>query len=236
LKNPGRGAPDEKLVREKSRAEPDDFSGESKQRRSSRRFITRPSPLVARRKRVALALREPDDFRAMDTKECRHCRQLIAAKARLCQHCHGYQSWTANQRDPRYWVIWPVMLIAVFGAFAFAMPLAFDRGERRSDPPQLSVSGVSSRIVPAPDGQRIFVVGRVDNASARDGAKIWFRVNLYDASNRLADTFLGESYGLIAPAQGGAMFRVIAPTSVSQDDVKRIEVVVERARSRDKWD
>ena len=172
----------------------------------------------------------------METKPCRHCRQPIAGDARRCQHCHGYQSWFADHRDPRYWIAAPIVVFAFVGAFVYMMRAVVEPSEDRGETPKLTVSDVSSRIVPAPEGPRLFVLGNVRNASPRDGAKIWFRVSIHDDRDALVDAFIAESYGLIAPANGTASFRVVAPTTVASLDRMRVDVAVDRARSRTKWD
>jgi len=173
---------------------------------------------------------------SIDTKPCRHCRQPIAVDARLCQHCHGYQSWTANERDPRYWVVWPILVFVVLAAFLFLMRTTFEPGEDHGQPPRLTVSETTTRVVPASDGQRIFVLGRVQNTSSNDAATIWFRVNLFDESNQLVDSFLAQSQGLVVPGNGSTTFRVVGSISVAAANVKRVEVTVERAKVRSKWD
>src|SRR5258706_2660319 len=99
-----------------------------------------------------------------DTKPCRHCCQPIEVKARIRQHCHGFQSWWASDRDRRYWIAWPILIFALGAAFLFAMGSKFEPGEDHRAPPHLTVSDTSSRIVPAPDGLRVFVIGRIENA------------------------------------------------------------------------
>ena len=171
-----------------------------------------------------------------DTKPCRHCRQPIAIDARLCQHCHGYQSWIANHRDPRYWIVWPILVFAALAAFLFLMRSTFEPGEDHGQPPRLTVSDTTTRVVPASEGQRIFVLGRVQNTSAQDAATIWFRVNLFDTTDYIVDSFLAQSHGLIVPGYVSATFRVFGPISVASADVKRVEVTIERAKVRSKWD
>jgi len=171
-----------------------------------------------------------------DTKPCRHCRQPIEVEARLCQHCHGFQSWWANDRDPRYWIVWPVLILALAAAFFFVMGSKFEPGEDHRAPPHLTVSHTSSRIVPAPDGLRVFVIGRIENGSSQDAANIWFRVNLFDEASHLVDSLLAQNPGLIVPGNGNAMFRVVGPTNAQPAEVKRTEVTIERARVRSKWD
>lgn len=95
------------------------------------------------------------------------------------------------------------------------------------EPAELAVSEVSSRVVAGPEGPRMFVLGRVTNAASSAGTHVWFRVDVYDG-NRVVDTFLAESPGLVVPANGEAMFRIVAATSVS--DAARVEVTVDRAR------
>jgi hypothetical protein len=173
---------------------------------------------------------------SIDTKPCRHCRQPVAVDARLCQHCHGFQSWWANQRDPRYQLIWPVLVLALMAGFFLLMQRQFDPIEDRGEPPHLAVSDTSSRVVAASEGQRMFVLGRVQNTSSRDAATVWFRVNLFDDANHVVDSFLAQSPGLIVPGNGSVAFRVFGPLSVAAADVKRTEVTVERAKARSKWE
>ena len=127
-------------------------------------------------------------------------------------------------------------MLAIFGGFFFFMRSTFEPGEDHSAPPRLSVSEIESRVVSAPDGRRIYVLGRVQNTSSRDAASVWFRINLFDGANHLIDTLLLESRGLVVPGDGTTMFRVVGPTSVTAAEIKRTEVLVDRAKVRSKWD
>jgi hypothetical protein len=158
---------------------------------------------------------------AADTKSCRHCRQSIAAKARLCQHCHGYQSFIGDQRDPRGWMLWIGIMLG-FVALAVFWPMT----GATVDASKFTVSQVAPKLVTTANGPRVFVVGRVDNASAAAGTRLWFRVNVYDYGDRLVDTFLADSDGLRVPANGTATFRLVASTSASE--IGRVDVAVDR--------
>jgi len=102
--------------------------------------------------------------------------------------------------------------------------------------PVITVSDTSFRYVTASDGTRLFALGRAQNTSHRDAARIWFRVNLLDGAGRLLDSFLVEAGGLIVPGGQTVPFRVTGPVSVSEREIKRAEVSVERAKVRSKWD
>ena len=172
----------------------------------------------------------------MDTKECRHCMQAIHIKARRCQYCHGYQSWWANQRDPRVAVILGVVLLVVFmplGYFAFRIDAPVSGPV---ETPIITISNTSFRYVTASDGTRLFVIGRAQNTSQQDVARIWFRVNLLDDAGQLLDSLLVEAGGLIVPSGQVVPFRVTGLVSVSEREVKRAEVSVERTKVRTKWD
>lgn len=130
-----------------------------------------------------------------------------------------------------------VVVVAMFGGFALFMQRSFDPGaENAASPPRLAVSDVSSRVVSAADGSHVFVMGRVQNSSPADAAGVWFRVNVFDESNRLVDSFLAESRGLVVPGNGSTTFRVVAQTSAVPAEVKRTEVTVDRAKARSRWD
>jgi hypothetical protein len=172
----------------------------------------------------------------MDTKACRHCRQLIAVDARLCQHCHGYQSWLASYKDPRYGLIWPVLLFMVLIGWAWALSHALPGNEAGAEQPVLTVSNVSTRIAPVAEGQQMFVTGHVRNSSSKDAVRIRFRVNLFDDANHLIDTFVGLDAWLIVPANSTSPFRVFAPIAVAAAQIKRTEVLVERADARGRFD
>ncbi len=172
----------------------------------------------------------------MDTKECRHCMQAIHTKARLCQYCHGYQSWWANQRDPRVAVIVVVVLLVILmplGYFAFRIDAQVSGSV---ETPVITISNTSFRYVTASDGTRLFVLGRAHNMSQQDVARIWFRVKLLDDAGQLLDSFLLEAGGLIVPSAQAVPFRITSLVSVSEREVKRAEVSVERAKARTKWD
>ena len=113
----------------------------------------------------------------MDTKQCRHCRQPIDRDARLCQFCHGYQSWLSSQRDPRFALVWIVIILLVVALFVGGVSRSFPDTERAA-PPSLTVTNVSTRMVTTPEGQQLFVLGDVHNLSPHDAVSVWFRVRL----------------------------------------------------------
>ena len=79
-------------------------------------------------------------------------------------------------------------------------------------------------------------MGTVRNASARDVARIWFRVSVRDGSGALVDTLLIEDRGLIVPAGKSVPFRLSGWLSIRSMDGVRTDVTVERARTAGKWD
>lgn len=172
----------------------------------------------------------------MDTKECRHCRQLIHIKARLCQHCHGYQSWWANQRDPRFAVILVVIVLVILSPLVYLASRLDTLTSGSVETSVIRISNTSFRYVTASDGTRLFVLGRAENTSRHDAARIWFRVNLLDDAGHLLDSLLLEAGGLVVPGGQAVPFRVTSLVSVSQREIKRAEVSVERAKARGKWD
>lgn len=138
----------------------------------------------------------------------------------MCQHCRSYQSFFGGERDPRGWLIVLGFIVVGIGGSA-VMGLI-------REPAELAVSEVSSRVVAGPEGPRMFVLGRVTNAGASAGTRVWFRVDVYDDGDRVVDTFLAESPGLVVPANGEARFRIVAATSVSE--AARVDVTVDRSR------
>jgi hypothetical protein len=171
-----------------------------------------------------------------DVKPCRHCRQPIAADARLCQHCHGFQSWLAGPHDPRFQLVWPAVFVIFMAGLLFFMKRTLEIGDGKAEQPRLEVSDVTQRVVPSSEGQRLYVFGRIRNKSSQDAASIWFRVNAFDDADHVVDGFLAQSSGLIVSGNGSTTFRIYGPLSVAGGDVKRTEVAVERAKARDKWD
>jgi hypothetical protein len=100
-------------------------------------------------------------------------------------------------------------------AFFLFMQRQFDPIEDRGEPPHLANSDTAAHVVTASEGQRMFVLGRVQNTSRQDAATVWFRVNLFDDANHVVDSFLAQSPGLIVPGNGSVAFRVFGPISVA---------------------
>jgi hypothetical protein len=172
----------------------------------------------------------------MDAKECRHCRQPIHPQARICQHCKGNQSWFAGQTDPRFqaMILGGILLILV--PLVIWLPdLIFSSAEPRGAP-KLVVTGTSVRYTDTPEGTRVFVLGQVRNESRIEAARIWLRLELFDASDRVLDTLLQEQSGLVVAGSASRPFRVTGLVGAPPKDVKRVAVTVERARERGKYD
>jgi hypothetical protein len=172
----------------------------------------------------------------MNTKECRHCKQPIHAEARICQHCKSNQGWFANQTDPRFTVVILAVILAILVPLFIWLP---DLILSSSDPkgrPNLVVAGTSVSYAGTPDGTRVLALGQVKNESQVEASRIWLRLELFDASDRVLDTILQEQSGLIVPRSGTKPFRIMALTTVSPRDIKRAAVTVERLRERGKYD
>jgi hypothetical protein len=174
-----------------------------------------------------------------DTKPCRHCRQPIHPEARVCQHCRNGQSLWGNNRDPRFVI--GVMCLAL-GLSAAFVPLVlfsvsrFTAAEQVVEPPTVVVGDVSTRVVTTPEGMRLFVMGVARNTSSRDASRIWFRVTIRDAGEKLVDTLLLEDRGLLVPSGKSLPFRISGLLSIGSLDGARTEVVAERATAPSKWD
>ncbi len=169
-------------------------------------------------------------------KQCRNCKLDIHQDARLCPHCHGYQSWAANQQDPR-------ILIIVFGFMAAVMIPAFlliprlSPSSTRAEPtPTLTVRDHSFRLVSAPDGTHVFVLGHVANTSAIDATLVWFRVTLLGESGALLDESLVQSSGLLVPVGASQSFRLSFFAAPSPAEVKTVQVSVARSKAPSRWD
>src|SRR5258706_5452720 len=172
----------------------------------------------------------------MDTKPCRHCKQPIHLEARICQHCLGSQSWFANHRDPRFIVVWLVVVVAVFVPLMFCGISRTISGDESIEAPTLVVSDVSTRVTGTPEGARIFVLGLARNTSSHDASRIWFRVTMRDGGGKLVDTLLLEDRGLLVPSGKTVPFRLSGLLSIKSLDGIRTEVVVERAKVASEWD
>jgi hypothetical protein len=172
----------------------------------------------------------------MDTKPCRQCKQPIHPDARLCQHCHGFQSWIAGQRDPRFFgVTFGVIILLLFSLFL--IPMHALSGLSKVDTGNaLSISDTSFRYAQTPEGIRVATFGMIHNGSHVDHSHVWFRINEYDDSGKVVDTMLIEDPGLLVKAGATTPFRVTGLLSVGQSDVKRSEVLVERSTRRGKDD
>jgi len=172
----------------------------------------------------------------MDTKECRHCKQPIHAQARICQHCKGSQSWIANQTDPRFLAMTLGLIVLIVVPLFILLSSQLSSLTESAAAPAVLVTGTSVRYTDTPEGARVFVLGRIQNTSRVDASRIWFRVELFDASDRLLDTLLQEQSGLVVPGSGSKPFRITGLISVAPTEVKRTAVSVERVRERGKYD
>ena len=172
----------------------------------------------------------------MDTKPCRHCKQPIHPEARVCQHCRSSQSWLGNHRDPRFIIVWLLVVVAVFVPLMFFGINRTISGDEPAEAPTLVVSDVTTRVTATPEGARVFVLGVARNTSSRDASRIWFRVTMRDGGGKLMDTLLLEDRGLLVPSGKTVPFRLCGLLSLGSLDDTRTEVVVERTKVASKWD
>lgn len=173
----------------------------------------------------------------METKECRHCKQPIHKDARRCQHCQGMQGWISDQKDPRMWVVLFAPLVIAFAVILWASKTVTKPLERNEiNAASLSITNVSYRFGTAPKSNRIFVYGEVSNSSRMDAGQTCLRVNLFGRENKIIDSFVQNIDSSIVPANSTKRFRIGAETPAKPEEIKKAEVVVERVRSRGRWD
>lgn len=173
----------------------------------------------------------------METKECRHCKQPIHKDARRCQHCQGMQSWISDQKDPRVWLVVFVPILIVIAFFIWLPQLVTKPLERTEiDKTSLSIANVSYRFSPSTGSQTIYIYGDISNSSLVDAGQTCVRVNLVGDRNKVIDSFVQIIDRSIVPAKATSRFRVMAQTPASPDEIKKADVVVERSRTRGRWD
>jgi hypothetical protein len=172
----------------------------------------------------------------MNTKECRHCKQPIHVQARVCQHCKSNQGWLAGQSDPRFTLVWVGLIVVMMVLLSLWLPRIMESSDEPRSSPMVVVSATSVRYAATTEGTRVFALGEIRNESGIEASRIWLRLELFDASDRLIDTLMQEQSGLIVPPSGTKPYRLTGLTSVSPKDVKRAVVTVERARARERYD
>ncbi len=173
----------------------------------------------------------------MGTKECRHCKQPIHKDARRCQHCQGMQGWISDQKDPRMLAVVFIPLI-IFIGIALTMTRTITKPLERNDltPTSLSIKNVAYRFGAGAASSHIFVFGEVSNSSGQDAGKTCLRVNIWDQQNNLIDNFVQSMDVSMVPAKGAVRFRLMAETPARKEEIKKVEVMVERIRARGRWD
>lgn len=173
----------------------------------------------------------------METKECRHCRQLIHKDARRCQLCQGMQSWISDQKDPRMWLVIfvPVLLILTGTIW---MSRSVTKSVERSDieKASLSIANVSYRFGSHSKSDRIFVYGEVSNVSAVDAGQTCLRVNLFGKDKKIIDSVVQSMDSSWISARETKRFRIVAETPAQPEEIEKAEVVVERVRAKGRWD
>ena len=103
-------------------------------------------------------------------------------------------------------------------------------------PPALKITESTLRYTSTEAGTRVFVVGKTENSSGTDAARVWFRVNLLGVEGQVLDTLLVDQSGLVVPTLSTKTFRVTGLVSVKPEEVNSAEVEIERSSERSRYD
>lgn len=165
----------------------------------------------------------------MARDHCIHCLEEIREGARRCPHCSSWQSrWLADPQSPRSQVLLLGIIVAGLALIILAVPAILQEGpdDRLQAGEALSV-GESELIALQRDGEnQVAVVGVLANISRQAWTNIFFQVLLFDANDRVIDTFAERSEGLVVPSRGVTHFRLIAPAAREPTTYHRHEVHV----------
>jgi hypothetical protein len=147
------------------------------------------------------------------------------------------QGWISDQKDPRMWVVIFVPLLLILVGTIWTSRAVIKPLERTEiDKASLSIANVSYRFGSTPKSDRIFVYGEVANASAVDAGQTCLRVNLFGQDNKIIDSFVQSMDSSWLSAREAKRFRIVAETPAKPEEIKRAEVVVERVRTKGRWD
>jgi hypothetical protein len=163
----------------------------------------------------------------VEQKSCRQCCLPIAKKARLCPHCHGYQSWVAGQTDPRILLVVLVVFVLFVGFIVF---VEMRRGES-DDTENLIVKQTQHYVATAPEQNTLYVIGSVtpNNEPRRRWCNAYFRVTVLNAEGKLVDTFLVREKLALGDAGKATPVRVSGRLAVKIEEVQSVSLELVRS-------
>lgn len=175
-----------------------------------------------------------------DTKPCRHCGETILSIARVCRHCHSNQGWFSNQRDPRHLMLaLPFVLLVVaipVGALAWAHSRAAQTFTTKSScRGQVSAEVLSYELRPSESRVHLYVLAQIRNDSAGDVSEPAIRIESFDASGNLKDTFVRTIYGANIEPGHPKVFRIDGDSLLDGAQLKKLRAYVESATCRSAW-
>jgi len=174
-----------------------------------------------------------------ETKACRHCGELILARARVCKHCRSHQAWLASERDPRLRAVLLVVLLPLFVAlFLVLRDLRAKLDRAFSDGPcrglvELKSTVHALRKIELRD--RLFIRVQIENRSKIDVSEPTIRVEVLDSTDTVIDAFQRTIYGVTIEPGKAYWFRVDGDLTADVAAVTDVRVELAGANCKSTW-
>ena len=160
-------------------------------------------------------------------QSCRHCKQEIADGARRCHHCHGHQSWVADQHDPRTKALIFVPLLVFVGLAIAVVHHAARETQSRLESllPGLSspleVISATGQFDLTASGTQAYVLVQIRNPGSRLARDVIVRVEFLKSDGLVRDTFTQrlQGFSLVPGAQNSYRVTALVPPCLESEQL-----------------
>lgn len=174
-----------------------------------------------------------------EMKQCHACGEEIKPIAKRCPHCQTWQSkWRIEPSDPKWSILWLVIVIAICGIYYFRLVLFEEKFEDRKFQDYASSIVVAESKLhydSSESGSFIAVLGKIKNESDISWENIYFEVQFYDSENNLIDTISDNDFSLVVLPDSESTFKVRDRTNKSREEYDSYKIIIKKASKVDKW-
>lgn len=168
-----------------------------------------------------------------ETKPCRLCGESVKSSARVCPHCHQWQSWwSMSQASPAVFAwLSAAVVIAVFWSMSSSI---MRRNFLYETEGALTITESRFEFARMESQWFITTLGTIRNNTDKTWTNLHFAVRYYNNEGKMVDVINENQYHLVIAPRSEAAFRVRAQAATEQGQYARHEVRITKAEE-DSW-
>ncbi len=165
-----------------------------------------------------------------EMKQCHACGEEIKSIAKRCSHCQTWQSkWRIEPSDPRYAIIWVVIMLVIFGGMYFKMGF-WGKKDFQDYASKLFITDSSINYGSDNCGSFVSVIGKIKNNTDVAWEDVYFEVQFFNSDNKLIDTISDNDYSLVMIPKSESTFKVRGKADHNKEAYKNFKIIVKKAR------